>query len=106
MGARAIAEIDTLAEPRGTMSRVLGWGAGSSHTDRDPSSDRREVQRVRALHHGTGFDGIIQTECRCRTRHLECITEGRHIEQGFTYHKETSQDMEKIDMLIQNTKSK
>lgn len=61
------------------MDRVLGWAAGGTYTDRDPCSDRRVVQRVRALHHGTVLGRITQTECGGRARHLEYIIEGRHI---------------------------
>lgn len=82
--ARAIVGAEPLAELRGSvgagaMGRVLGWAAGCTHTDREPGSDRRMVQRVRALHHGTALGRITQTERGGRARHLEYITKGRHI---------------------------
>lgn len=64
------------------IGRVWGGAAGGTHTDRDPGSDRRMIQRVRALHHGTALGRIIQTERGGRARHLECITEGTHMEGG------------------------
>lgn len=63
----------------GAMGGVLGRAAGGAYTDWDPGSDRRMVQRVRALHHGTALGRITQTERGGRARHLEYITEGRHI---------------------------
>lgn len=83
-GARAIVGAEALAELRGcvgagAMGRVWGWAAGGTHTDRDPGSDRRMVQRVRALHHGAALGRITQTERGGRARHLEYITEDTHI---------------------------
>lgn len=92
-GARAIVGAEPLAGLRGSVGagaigRGLGWAAGCTHTDREPGSDRRMVQRVRALHHGTALGRITQTERGGRARHLEYITKGRHMEQGFIYHEE------------------
>lgn len=92
--ARAIVGTEALADLRGSVGAGatggdLGWAAGGAHTNRDPDSDRRMVQRVRALYHSTAFGRITQTECGGRARHLE----GTHMEQEFTYHEKT-QDRE------------
>lgn len=67
LGGRAIVGAEALIEHRGSvgagaMGRILGWAAGGAHTHRDPRSDRRMVQRIRALHHGTALGRITQTE--------------------------------------------
>ena len=77
----------------GAIGGVVGWAARGTYTDRDPGSDWRVVQRVRALHHSTALGRITQTERGGRARHLEYITEGRHIwsKDLCTYH-EAKQD--------------
>lgn len=72
--AEALAKFST-----SVRAEAMGWAAGGAYTDRDPGSDRRMVQRVRALYHSTALGSITQTERGGRTRHLEYITEGKHI---------------------------
>lgn len=86
VGSKSVAGFRGSTGTRAT-DRLLGWAARSTHTDRDSCSDRRVVQRVRALHHGTALARITQTERGGRARHLEYIIQERHIIKGFTYLK-------------------
>lgn len=84
LAAWAIVGAEALAKLRGSvrtraMGRVLGWAAGGTQTDRDSGSERRMVQRVRALHHSTALGRVTQTERGGRARHLEYIKEDTHI---------------------------
>lgn len=80
VGAKSLAGFRDSTGTRAT-DRLLGWAARGTHTDRDSGSDRRVVQRVRALHHGTALARITQTECGGRARHLEYIIQERHIQR-------------------------
>lgn len=76
----AIVGAEVLANLRGSIrAGGGGWAAEGSQTDRDPGSDRRMVQGVRALHHCTALGRITQTERGGRARHLEYMKEETHI---------------------------